>query len=173
MERKLLNRRDGTPYPLLDGCIIVAESIEGDSMTAIKTSDWEEALEAGLFLEDKPLFDGKLVQLRFDPDRMGRMSEPSGHGKITGTCGETMEIYLRINGEHIKEATFFADGCASSRMCGALTVALVKGRNIDDAALIGGDTILMLIGDLPQNDTHCAFLAAEALHAAIHDWMVK
>jgi nitrogen fixation NifU-like protein len=104
---------------------------------------------------------------------MERLAEPSGYGKITGTCGETMEIYLRITGERIEAGSFFTDGCQSSRRCGALAVALVKGRNIDDAALIGGDTILMLIGDLPQNDKHCAFLAAEALHAAIHNWMIK
>jgi nitrogen fixation NifU-like protein len=142
-------------------------------MTSTKSTELEKLLEAGLFLEDKPLFGGRPFKLHYDPHHMGRLSEPSEYGKITGTCGETMEIYLRIAGERIEEASFFSDGCQSSRRCGALTVALVKGMNIDEAALIGGDTILMLIGDLPQNDKHCAFLAAEALHAAIHSWMIK
>lgn len=142
-------------------------------MTETKNLNLDETLEAGFFQEDRPLFDGQPVQLRYDPQQMRRMAKPSGYGKITGTCGETMEIYLGIDGERIKEATFYTDGCASSRMCGALIVALVKGRNLDDAALIGGDTILMLTRDLPQDEIHCAFLAAEALHAAIHNWMVK
>jgi nitrogen fixation protein NifU and related proteins len=140
----------------------------------LKISSFElEATEEGIFLEDRPLFDGDPAQIVFDPDLMERMSNPSGYGKITGTCGETMEIFLRIEGEHIKEATFYTDGCEFSRMCGALTAALAKDRNIDDAVLIGGDTILMLIENLPQDEKHCAFLAAEALHAAIHDWMIK
>lgn len=50
---------------------------------------------------------------------------------------------------------------------------MARGKTIDEAVEIGGDTILMVMEEVPAEDSHCAFLAAEALHAAIHDWMLK
>jgi nitrogen fixation NifU-like protein len=104
---------------------------------------------------------------------MGRMAKPSGTGKITGKCGETMEIYLRIEGECIREATFYTDGCGASKACASTAVELATGKDIDEAALIGGDTLVEALKDLPKCHRHCAHLAAETLHAAIHDWIVK
>ncbi len=104
---------------------------------------------------------------------MKRMPDASCSGKITGRCGETMEITLDIEGERITDAGFFTDGCGYSILCGSLATQLARGKTIDEAVEIGGDTILMVMEEVPAEDSHCAFLAAEALHAAIHDWMLK
>ena len=97
----------------------------------------------------------------------------SCHGKITGSCGETMEVYLKIRDERVEDATFVTDGCQFSVICGYLATHFSKGKTVDEAIQIGGDTLLMILGSLPESETHCAYLAAEALHAAIHDWMLK
>lgn len=102
---------------------------------------------------------------------MRRQERASCHGRITGECGETMEVFLKVSGERIEEATFLTDGCGSSVLCGYLAARLSEGRTMDEAIEIGGDTILMHLPTLPPSETHCATLAAEALHAAIHRWM--
>lgn len=104
---------------------------------------------------------------------MQRMLDASTFGKITGSCGETMEIFLRIEGDHIVDASFRTDGCISSILCGLVASRLAKGKTVDDAAMIGGDTILMVLKRLPETESHCAYLAAETLHAAIHNWMIQ
>jgi nitrogen fixation NifU-like protein len=104
---------------------------------------------------------------------MGRMTNASCTGKLTGKCGETMEIYLRIEGECIREASFYTDGCGASKACASMAVELATGKDIDEAALIGGDTLLEALKDLPECHRHCAHLAAETLHEAIHQWMLK
>lgn len=104
---------------------------------------------------------------------MKRMGNASCSGKVTGRCGETMEIYLDVDGEHIRDASFFTDGCRFSVLCGAVATLLAKGKTMDEAAEIGGDTILEVLDKIPQEDVHCAYLAGETLQAAIHDWMLK
>jgi len=104
---------------------------------------------------------------------MKRMPNPSCTGKLTGKCGETMEIYLRIEGESIREASFYTDGCEASKACGSVAVELAIGKDIDEAALTGGDTVLEALKDLPECHRHCAYLAAETLHEAIHQWLLK
>ena len=94
-------------------------------------------------------------------------------GKITGSCGETMEIYLRIEGEIIEDARFASNGCSFSKRCASAVVRLAAGRTVDEAALIAADSILDVVGDLPEAEAHCAALAAETLHAAIHSWMIS
>jgi nitrogen fixation NifU-like protein len=104
---------------------------------------------------------------------MGRLPEASAMAKICGRCGDTMEMYLRIEDERIVEARFFTDGCGSSVACGLTAAKLATGKEIDEAALIGGDTILDVLDGLAEKERHCAYLAAETLQAAIHDWMVR
>lgn len=103
---------------------------------------------------------------------MRRMEGATCHGRIKGECGETMEVFLKVNGERIEEAAFLTDGCDSSVLCGYLATRLAEGKTLDEAVEIAGDTILMHLPNLPQSETHCAVLAAETLHAAIHQWMV-
>jgi nitrogen fixation NifU-like protein len=104
---------------------------------------------------------------------MGRMDDSSCSGQITGSCGETMEIRLKVDGEKIIDADFFTDGCRFSVVCGFIATQFAKGKTMDEAAQVEGDTILMAFDEIPQGENHCAYLAAETLHAAIHDWMLK
>ena len=104
---------------------------------------------------------------------MGRLPKASAMAKICGRCGDTMEMYLRIEAERIVEARFYTDGCKSSVACGLVAAKLAAGKEIDEAALIGGDTILEALRGLVEKHRHCAYLAAETLHAAIHAWMVR
>jgi nitrogen fixation NifU-like protein len=46
------------------------------------------------------------------------------------------------------------------------------GRTPDEIADITGDTVLARLGRFPKEDEHCAFLAAETLQAALHEYMV-
>jgi nitrogen fixation NifU-like protein len=104
---------------------------------------------------------------------MTRMADASAVGRVRGRCGDSMEIYLKIKDDRIGKVSFYTDGCGSSIACGAVAAQLATGRSIDEAALIGGDTILEVLNGLPEKECHCAYLAAETLQAAIHDWIVR
>lgn len=104
---------------------------------------------------------------------MKKMPDASCFAKVTGSCGETIEIYLKVDAERVTDASFVTDGCQFSIICGYLATQLAKNKTMDEAAQIGGDTILTAFEQVPENESHCAYLAAEALQAAIHNWMLK
>lgn len=106
-------------------------------------------------------------------DNMRRLADAGASAKITGRCGETMEVYFRLDGEKIVEATFFTDGCSFSVLCGHAAAKLAEQRTLEEAAEIEADSILSVIGRVPQEEAHCAELAAETVRAAVHDWMLK
>lgn len=101
----------------------------------------------------------------------GRMPGATSSARITGPCGETMEIYLKIADDCIRDISFFTDGCGASLVCGAVAVDLAKGRSIDQAILVEGDTILAALPELPDDHHHCAHLAAQTLQTAIHNYV--
>lgn len=102
---------------------------------------------------------------------MGRMAAPSCHGKVTGRCGDAMEMFFRVENDRITEASYVTDGCGASMVCGSAAADLCRGVGLADAMDLSAERILAILGNLPEEDRHCATLAAEAAKAAAHDGM--
>lgn len=133
--------------------------------------DFVDKLQEQIFAESKETYGEEAFSRWQHPRFMGRMTDASSVGRITGPCGDTMEIYLQLEGDRIEKASFFTDGCGSSVACGSVAAELATGKECDEAGLIGGDTILEVLRGLPEEENHCAYLAAEALQIALHEWM--
>ena len=101
------------------------------------------------------------------------LEKPDGYACLTGKCGETIEIFLNFNGERVKEAAYLTNGCISSRVCAALIAQMAQGKTPDELLDITAQSILGLLGDFPKSEEHCAFLAAETLQEALHNYMLK
>jgi nitrogen fixation NifU-like protein len=101
----------------------------------------------------------------------GRMEDPTGCGRVTGNCGDTMEIFLSLVGGLVSDASFTTDGCGCSAVCASVACELAIGKELEKVVDVTGETILEVLGGLPEDDIHCAFLAAETLQEAIDDCM--
>ncbi len=101
------------------------------------------------------------------------VKDPDGHAKITGKCGDTMEISLKFDGGKMKDASCWTDGCAYSYNSVCAAADLAKGKTPDEILKIDAEAIQEYIGGLPSDHLHCAKLAEETLQAALNDYMVK
>lgn len=115
----------------------------------------------------------KTQDRRLYPSYMGTLARPDGYARLTGKCGDTMEIFLHFGHETVKEASFKTDGCGSSKLCGSFAAEMCLGKTPDEIVDITGEAIIEKLGGLPQEEQHCADLAAETLQEALHDYMVK
>ena len=135
--------------------------------------DFVDKLQEQIFEKSKETYGEEVFSRWQNPRFMGRMTDASSVGQVTGTCGDTMEIYLQLEDDRIQKVSFFTDGCGSSVACGSVIAELAIGRDIEEAGLIGGEAVLEILNGLPEEEHHCAYLAAEALQVAIHEWMLK
>jgi nitrogen fixation NifU-like protein len=135
--------------------------------------DFARELQNQIYEETKEAYGPVAFDRWLHPKYMGAMKDPDGYGRVKGTCGDTMQIFLRFEGERVREAAFQTDGCGSSTVCGSFAAELALGRDPDELVEITGETILQVLGGLPKEDEHCAFLAAETLHEALEDYMRK
>ena len=98
---------------------------------------------------------------------------PDGKARITGSCGDTMEISLKFSDERVTEVATWTDGCAYSLNCICAAADLAKGKTPDEILEIDPELIRNSVGGLPADQMHCARLSVETLYAALEDYMKK
>jgi nitrogen fixation NifU-like protein len=135
------------------------------------TSEFDELRE--LILEDaRKVYSETTIDHFMNPRNLGDMDDADGFGRVSGSCGDTMEIWLKVRNGAIAEATFMTDGCGSSIASGSMVTELVRGRSVNEARRISQQDVLNALGGLPEESEHCALLAADTLKEAIRDYLV-
>ena len=140
---------------------------------ALEFDDSFRELEQSIMEDMRKLYSEKVIDYFLNPRNLGRIQAPDGFGRITGPCGDTMEIYLRVKNGRVANATFWTDGCGPSIASGSMVTELVKGRGVVEARKITQDDILNALGGLPEESLHCALLAANTLKEAIRDYLAS
>jgi nitrogen fixation NifU-like protein len=133
-------------------------------------SDFKE-LEEFVIAEMRRVYSERVIDHFLNPRNLGEIPEADGFGRVTGPCGDTMEIWLRVRGDRITNATFWTDGCGPSIASGSMVTELVKGKGVREALKITNEDILDSLGGLPEESLHCALLAANTLREAIRDYI--
>ena len=127
-----------------------------------KGDDFANNLQGQIFDEIKESYGEKAYLRSLD-----------GHARVTGGCGETIEIFLKFENNRVTGASFQTDGCGSSKASGSFAAEMSFGKTPDELLEIRGEDILERMGSLPKEDQHCAFLAAASLYEALNDYMIK
>ncbi len=109
-----------------------------------------------------------ILHFFFSPE----IKEPSGKARITGSCGDTMEIYLKFKNGRVVETSCWTDGCMYSFNAIMAAAELAKGKTPDEIIEIDAQKIKEHIG-LPEDHIHCAKLAEQTLQSALEDYMKK
>jgi nitrogen fixation NifU-like protein len=105
-----------------------------------------------------------------NPRNIGQIHDADGSASVTGSCGDTMEIYLRVRNDKILNAVFFTDGCGTTVAAGSMVTEMAKGKSVSDAFRITQQDVLNALGGLPEESRHCALLASDTLRAAVRDY---
>jgi nitrogen fixation NifU-like protein len=108
-----------------------------------------------------------------NPKFNGKMQNPDGHASVIGECGDTMDIYLKFENGRVSKASYATNGCASSAISGSFAAELTLGKDPDEITDITAQAVLDAIGRLPENDMHCATLAARTVQEALSNYMMK
>jgi nitrogen fixation NifU-like protein len=128
-------------------------------------------LEQAVMDDMKQIYSEKTIDHFLKPRNLGEMASPDGFGRITGPCGDTMEIYLKVKDGRVMNASFWTDGCGPSIASGSMVTELAKGKTIFEAQKITQHDVLNALGGLPEESLHCALLAANTLKEASKDYL--
>jgi len=138
------------------------------------SEDFDKAmdeLQASIIEDARKVYSEKVIERWLNPKYMGEMEGPQGYGKVTGPCGDTVQIFLRIDNDKIIDARFITDGCATTIAAGSMACELAMGKTFREAFKITKEVILEQLGGLPEESIHCALLSSNTLRVALTDYL--
>lgn len=100
----------------------------------------------------------------------GLLAEADQVSELTGPCGDTMKIWLKLEGDVIGEAKIQVLGCPGAISSACAMTQLIKGRTLDQAMELKDVDIVQEIVDLPDTKAHCVRLSVKTLQKAIGEW---
>ena len=134
-------------------------------------TDKFDELEKEIMEAMRKVYTETAIDHAMNPRNMGKIPNRDGFGSATSSCGETMEIRLKAKDDRITDVAFWTDGCSTTAACGSMATEIIRGENMAQALAINQDDILNALGGLPESNHHCAQLAANAVRAAIQDYI--
>ena len=130
-----------------------------------------DKLEEAVMADMRGAYAETVLDHAMNPRNVGTIPDADGFAHITGPCGDTTEIWLRVKDGRIREATFWTGGCDTTIAAGSMVTELAKGKSIAQALRITQQDVLNALVGLPEGSAHCTILAANTLREAIKDYL--
>ena len=112
-----------------------------------------------------------VIDHAMNPRNVGSIANADGFASMTGPCGDTMEIWLKVRNGTLAQASFWTDGCGTSIAAGSMVTELAKEKAVAEILKISQQDVLDALGGLPEESAHCALLAANTLREAMKDYL--
>lgn len=110
------------------------------------------------------------LDMAFRMDKRKIIKNPDGYGRRTGTCGDTVEIFLLVREGCIQSVSFNTDGCINTNACCNTLAYLAEGKTIAEAWKISPDDVVDYLETLPLENVHCAELTMGAFFMALANY---
>ena len=107
-----------------------------------------------------------------NPRNVGEIKDADGVGEVGNPiCGDMMTIYIKVEDNAIKDISFLTFGCGAAIAVSSMITQMAKGKTLEEARTITNRSVAKALEGLPANKLHCSNLGADALHAAIQDYL--
>ena len=120
------------------------------------------------------MYTDKVMEHFMNPRNVGTIAGADGVGQVGNpVCGDMMTFYIKVKDGKLEDVKFQTFGCGAAIAVSSMVSEMAKGKTLEEAMVITNDLVAEELGGLPKNKLHCSNLGADALHAAISDYLKK
>ena len=120
------------------------------------------------------MYNEKVMEAFKNPKNVGEIENASGVGTVgNASCGDIMQISLKIENDIIVDAKFKTFGCAAAIATSSTATDMIIGMTVEEALQVTNKKVVECLGGLPSQKIHCSVLAEEAIKKAIEDYQAK
>lgn len=120
------------------------------------------------------MYNAKVLATFANPQNVGEIENASGVGTVgNASCGDIMQVFLKIENDVIVDAKFKTFGCAAAIASSETACNMIKGKTLDEALSVKNSDVVEKLEGLPPQKIHCSVLAEEAIAEAIKDYRAK
>lgn len=116
----------------------------------------------------------KVLEHYRHPRNVGKIDDADLIGEAGSlACGDSLKLYIKLDGNVIKDAKFQTFGCGSAVASSSVLTEMIIGKTIEEAAKITNKDIADELDGLPQEKMHCSVMGHEALEDALKKYYGK
>jgi len=117
------------------------------------------------------MYSEKVMDHFTNPRNVGEIPDANAVGRVGNpTCGDIMQIFLKIENDIIVDAKFKTFGCGAAIATSSMATEMVKGKTIEEALQLSNKAVAEALDGLPPVKMHCSVLAEEAIKSAIANY---
>ncbi len=118
-----------------------------------------------------------LIKHYENPCNRGKLEEYNVIGTVGNeSCGDRMDVYLKIDGDIITDISYYTFGCGSAVATASLMSEMIKGKSLEYAYKLTSKEALDIVSghkSLPNKKHECASLIEKAIKDAIEKYYEK
>jgi len=116
----------------------------------------EEIMLGMVYGKAREIYSEALIEHGTNPRNYGAIDHPDGYAKITGPCGDTVEIFLRVANGKVEESKFNTDGCMFSIAACSAATEMAAGKTMPACIGINQSAIVKHLEKMPADHEHCS-----------------
>ena len=131
-----------------------------------------QGLQESILEDARKTYSERVIENFMQPQNVGMIEDADGFAEVKGACGDSMEMYLKVENDKITDVRFLTHGCGPTIACGSMATQLAKSKSLREAMKISPNDVIEGLDGLPQDNLHCAILAAITLQSAIGRYLL-
>jgi len=112
----------------------------------------------------------KAIEYYLSRPNMGSLPDADQVSELTGRCGDTMKVYLKVDQGRIKDAKVQVLGCPGAVASAMVAMDLIKGKTIEQAQGLRDRDVFRVLKEMPEKKLHCIRLAVKTLQKALDEY---
>jgi nitrogen fixation NifU-like protein len=104
--------------------------------------------------------------------KTGLSSTPDGRGREASDCGDSIELFIQLNGDTVSDVKCRISGCTNTFAGARAAGTIIKGKTVQEAIKAATPENIDRLAMLPEESKHCAEMASEAVRAALKDAVI-
>lgn len=86
------------------------------------------------------------------PRNKGTLENALAHEGINPSCGDEVKLFLRLENNKITDVKFIGEGCAISQASSSMMTEAIKGKSLEDVAMLTRQFKAMIHGEPPADE---------------------
>jgi nitrogen fixation NifU-like protein len=115
-------------------------------------------------------YSDKAINYYLDKKNMGFLPDADQITELTGVCGDTMKVYMKVEEGRIKDAKIQVLGCPGAVASAMVAMDLIRGKTLDEAKQLKDGDIFRVLEQIPDQKQHCIRLTNKTLQKAIEEY---